>query len=399
MAQQLSSEFVDSLQGALTFWQQRLASEPPTRLEPERHNLYRAVQFGLVLPHTQASAAALTVAAFPFVYARGYWQEWLPVMEKAVSVASMAQTGSTFWMLTRLGQLRRLNRKLAEALSAHGQALDVAVKTGEPFLMAVAHYDLGRALRDTRSYGEAEKQLQAAAQLLEQIEGEDALGLAASVNNALGRLAHDRGQLAEAQGFLERAVAMRRVHGPAVTLADNLHDLGNLFRASGAFERALACYDEALDLLQGTGHRLNRAQIHFSRGVLHFSRREYALAEAVFREIDLPFLRETGNLHLQAMILVSLGNALLYQGRYGEAVDMLRTAVALWEQLEDDLELANAIGSLGEALVGLGEKEKAGAMFDEALALLARYPDTARAGRLRALFIAEREKAAGQAEA
>jgi tetratricopeptide (TPR) repeat protein len=361
--------------------------------------LYRTVQFGLALPHTQPAAAALVLAAFSFVFARGYWQEWLPVMEKAASVASLAQMGSRFWLLTRLGQLRRLNRKLAGALSAHRQALDVAAETGEPFLLAVAHYNLGRALRDARLYAEAETQLQTSAQLLEQMERDDAEGLAASVNNALGRLAHDRGQLADAQEFLERAVAIRREQGTPVPLADDLHDLGNLFRASGAYEPALACYEEALDLLQGTGHRLNRAQIHFSRGVLHFSRREYALAEAVFREIDLPFLRETGNLHLQAMILVSLGNALLYQRRYGQAADMLRGGVVLWEQLEDDLELANAIGSLGEALAGLGEKEKAGLMFDEALALLAHYPDSAKAGRLRALFTAEREKVAGQAEA
>jgi tetratricopeptide (TPR) repeat protein len=136
--------------------------------------------------------------------------------------------------------------------------------------------------------------------------------------------------------------------------------------------------------------------IHHSVGALHFSRKAYFLAEAAFRAIDFPFLRETGNVHMQAMVLVSLGNSLLYQEQYREAAATLRDSVSLWRQLQDDLELANAIGSVGEALAALGNHAEAAAAFDEALALLAQFPTDARAGRLRTLFTAELEKVAGQ---
>ena len=84
------AQFVHSLNAALAFWRRRVDGEAPARLERDRHNLYRAVQLGLTLPHTQPSAMVLAANAFPFVYARGYWREWLPVVEQAASGAAVA---------------------------------------------------------------------------------------------------------------------------------------------------------------------------------------------------------------------------------------------------------------------------------------------------------------------
>ena len=395
--QQPDGQFVQSLDAALAFWREQIDSEPPARLERERHNLYRAVQLGLALPVVQRAAALVATSAFRFVYACGYWREWLPVMEQAASVAATAPSEARFWLLTRLGQLQRLNGKLADAVRAHRDALDVARKMEEPLIIGEAHYHLGRTLRDTRQYVEAEKQLRAAEEVLEQAAEGRAATLEANVHNALGRVAHDLGRLADAEKHLQRAVDLRRKQSQPVALADALHDLGNLYRAAGSYEEALAYHEQALSLLEATSHRLNVAQIHLSVGALHFARRDYATAESVLRQIDMPFLRETGNLHLQALIMVSVGNALLYQERYQEAARVLRESVSLWQDLEDGLELGNAVGSLGEALAGLGEKEEAAAKFTQALVLLRRFPESAKAGRLRALFASELEKVEGQA--
>lgn len=396
MEQVPSAEFLRSVRTALTYWQERLAHEPAPKLDPERHNLYRAVQFGLALPGTQLTAVEVAVDAFPFIYARGYWKEWLPVMERASGALLELGPTSKFWLLTRLAQLRRLNGRLKDALQAHQRALAVAKQTGEQLLLAEAHFQLGRVLRDARRYPEAKEQLQAALELGEKETRPEARLLVADAYNALGLVAHNLGQLEEAQKHLAHAVALRRKHASAVQLANGLHDLGNLHRDAGAYEEALACYDEALALFVGQGFRLDRTRLQFGIAVLHFAQQAYGRAEAVFRTIDLAFLRETGHIHMQAMILVSLGNALLYQKRFREAAEMLQESVSCWQQLEDDLELANAVGSLGEALAGLGEEAEARVKFAEALALLAPYRDDARAGRLRVLFTAEQEKLAGQ---
>jgi tetratricopeptide (TPR) repeat protein len=399
MAKPVAATFVKSLQAALGYWQRRLNEAAPKELDAERHNLYRAVQFGLQHPETRTAAAELATSAFSFVFARGYWQEWLRVMEQAAAVAAELPALSRFWLLTRLGNLRRLNRHLDAALDVHREALVLSQQMGEPLLLAEAHYHLGRALRAVRRYQEAQAQLQAAETLLAQNGGEGAARLAVLTNNALGRVAHDRGQLDEAQIFLERAVAYAREHCDPSLLADQLHDLGNVHRDTGKYEEALAKYEEALSLLEDSGQRLNRILIQRSAGVLHFARQAYSQAEVVFRHIDRPFLHETGNLYQEAIILVSLGNAVLYQERYQEAVQTLADSVAIWRQLEDEVELANAVGSLGEALAGLGQKEDACAAFEEALALLSEYLDNPRARRLWMLFTGEHKKVAGRKEA
>lgn len=408
MEKQPPAEFVQGLNAALSYWQERIGREPPTRLERERHNLYRAVQLGLALPGTQPLAAEVATGAFPFIYARGYWREWLSVMERAARTQDASFHGATwqsvsrFWLLTRLGQLRRLNGRLSDAVRCHQEALDVARETTQSPLIAEGQYQLGRALRDARRYAESEEHLLVAERLMAQVaeagSDEHAAALAANVQNALGRVMHDLGRLDEAQKHLSRAVAMRRKQGQPVPLADALQDLGNALRADGSYDQALKCYEEGLRLLEGTDYPLNCALIQLGVGAVHFARRDYELAETVFRQIDVRFLRQTGNLHVQAMVFSALGNSILYQNRHGEAAQTLRESVELWRQLEDKLELANAVGSLGEALARLAENIEARELFAEALDLLAQYPASAKARRLHAFFTAERAKLAGTAE-
>lgn len=390
--------FVESLQAALVYWQGRLQEASPAELDAQRHNLYRAVQFGLRHPHTQAFAAEVATQAFSFVYGRGYWQEWRAILDEASDAALQLGLPARFWLLTRLGNLRRLTRDLPAALQAHEVALQVARESGERHLLAEGHYHLGHALRAARRYEEAHEQLHAGERFLAQLQGHDADRLAALLFNALGRVAQGAGRLPEAQVYLQQAVARAGECDDRVLPAHQWQDLGNVHRVSGDYDLALGCYERATDCLQGTSRRLELLRIGHDIGVLYFTRQDYVSAESAFRRVDMAFLHETGNLHLQALTLVSLGNALLYQARFDEAAQTLGESVVLWRQLGDDLELANAVGSLGEALAGLGDKEEARAHFEDALALLSGAADSARTRRLRTFFANEREKVAGQAQ-
>lgn len=350
------------------------------------------------MPIVARSGGEVAAATFDFVLAHGYWAEWLQLMERAGSGYPERPTAARFWVLTRLGQLRRLNHKVPAAIDAHHEALDVAGETGEPLLVAEAHYHLGRALRDAHLGQRANEHLQDAVQILEQVEGEYAQRLTGLVLNALGLVAHDQGRFAEACEYLERSVAIARAVKRTYPLSERLMDLGNLYRSNGMYEDALAAYEEAISLLPASEYPLDRLQIQYCVGVLHFDQGDYAKAEQTFRGLDWAFLRDTLNLTRQAWLTTSLGNSVLYQRRYEEAAEVLRQAVTLWKELGDDLELANATGGLGEAFAGMGEKEEAGAMFARALQLLGQYPDSSMAARLRPFFSGEQAKLAEQGE-
>jgi tetratricopeptide (TPR) repeat protein len=393
---EISAEFVGGLLAGLAFWRERLEPEPDARLDGEQHNLHRAIQIGLSVPDAHEAAADVAAAAFPYVLARAYYAEWLPLMERASIGYTERPTAGRFWVLTRLGQLRRLNHKLLQSIEAHEIALEVARAIGEPILVAEAQYHLGRALRDAHRDQQANEHLQCAVQMLEDVEGEYVQRLTGLAVNALGRVAHDLGQLAEARQYLERAVTIARAVGRAHPLSERLLDLGNLLRAAGMYEEALPVYGEALALLPDKEFPLERVQIQYAVGILHFARQEYDQAERAFRGLDWIYLRDTGNLAQQAYLVNSLGNSVLYQKRYEEAAEILREAIVLWRELGDDLELANSTGSLGEALAGMGAKEEASHVFTTALELLAQFPDSGTAAQLRKFFAGEQAKLAGQ---
>lgn len=391
-------EFIANIAAALHYWEQLLEAVDvgDSRIYGARDNLFRAVQFGLALPATQLAAAELTAKAFPFVHEYGYWEEWLPAVEAAVRVCPEDELALRFRLLTRLGQMRRLNHQLAQSLHAHEQALALAAKHGGSLEVGEGHYNLARAHRDARQYEQAEKHAKEALKVLG--EGTDnAQSIIALTLNSLGLVARARGDLAAALDYLQRSVAIWRQRQDTRRLADGLHDLGNTLRAAQQYEAALACYHEASRLLEGSAGIMKRIILQYNIGVLHFVRDDWAAAETIFRQIDLPYLRETGNVPFETNILTAIGNAVLYQQRYDEAAGYLRQAVALWRNLEDDLELANALGSLGEALAGQGNEGEAIAVLDEALQLLQQFSDHARAAELRDLFTQERRKL-GQSE-
>jgi tetratricopeptide (TPR) repeat protein len=398
MQKEVSHEFVASLHAGLTFWREQLDRRSIAELDLERHNLYRAVELGLSLPGTLAAAAEVAAATFNFILARGYRAEWLALMESAATGFPAEPTEARFWLLTRLGQLRRLNHRLQQSIDMHEQALDIARQIGEPVLVAEGHYHLGRAQRDAHLSQQANEHLQKAVEILEEVEAEYAQRLTGLVVNALGRVAYDQGQFGEARLYLERSVVIARALQRSYPLSERLLDLANLYRAIGLNEEALAAYEESLSLLPESQYPLDRLQVQHSIGALHFSCRDYAGAEQTFRGLDWAFLRETGNLTEQAQLTNSLGNSVLYQQRYDEAAEILQQAVVLWQELGDDLELANSTGSVGEALAGMGAKEEAAEMFDRALRLLDQYPESGPAAQLRTFFVGEQAKLAEQEE-
>jgi tetratricopeptide (TPR) repeat protein len=397
MVHEPAPEFVGRIGSALAYWRRQAAESAHRRvaeLNQERHNLYRVVQFGLALPQTQLASAEVALHAFPLIESQGYWHEWLPVLEQALRVCPEEQMWLRFKLMSRLGQLWRLRMQLSKAIAAHEEALLMAGQMESPITLAEAHFNLAWAYGDAHQEDAAERHAHRALDLLGDSSDEFALELRSWALSALGRANRSRADYATAATFFQQSAAVaRRCQNPA-PLGEALHDLALTYSLSQRYDLARVAYEEALDIAVATGRLLEQVRIQYEIGVLHFAQRQWARAEAALRQIDMGYLHETGNLAQQTIVLTALGNALLYQGRHADAALYLRQAVALWRLMDDDLELANAVGSLGEVLAPLGQSEEAALLFTEALTILARYPANPKAGRLRDLFSAEQTKLA-----
>ena len=149
-------------------------------------------------------------------------------------------------------------------------------------------------------------------------------------------------------------------------------------------------------MLSTTTNELDKTLVGLNLGATYFDKKQWSLAEETFHKAFSPYLRKSGDLRLQALLSMNLGAVLLESERLAEAEAFVRQAIDLWGQLDDDLNMANSIGALGEILVGQGQGEAAIPLFDESITLFEKYPSHPRAIRSIKFFKAEKQKVEDQ---
>jgi tetratricopeptide (TPR) repeat protein len=169
----------------------------------------------------------------------------------------------------------------------------------------------------------------------------------------------------------------RKLNQPT-RLARILYDLGSAYQDAGKYDEALAQFHEASKLLETTASERDKVNVQNNIGTLYFRRQQWDKAEFAFQQAQASrYLRQSGNAHLQALVATNLSNVFLKQGRLSEAETILRQAWILRLQANDEVSLANTIGSLAEVLAQQGQWDEAISLYEQAIPLLSKYPDDA----------------------
>ena len=137
-------------------------------------------------------------------------------------------------------------------------------------------------------------------------------------------------------------------------------------------------FREASKLLESTASELDKVYVQNNLGTLYFRQQQWDKAEIAFQQAQASrYLRQSGNVHLQALVATNLSNVFLKQGHLAEAETLLRQAWALRLQAKDEVSLANTIGSLAEVLARQEQSDEAINLHEQAITLLLKYPDDA----------------------
>lgn len=390
-----SPEFTNSIVAGLEYWRERtrdMDDQVIAQIDGRRQNLFRAVHFGLELEAAWPTVAEVALQTVPLVNRRMYRSEWIPVLEGLLARCPAGDRTLKFDLLIQLGRMQRLERHLEQATRTHQAAEALARELGDESALARAFYNLGRGYYDRHQYGEAEQFCQATLDILDDLEDADQ-SLVAWALDTIGLASGARGDFDKAKDYLARNVAIRRTLDDPTGLARALIDQSFNLLLFDQLDEAIARLLEAKEILLITTNELEKTQVGINLGSIYFRQGEWLLAEEVFRQAYSPYLRRSGNLYYQAHLATNLGNVLFKQERFVEAEAYMRQGVTLWRQMNDDISLANAIGSLGEVLAAQGDAEAALPLFNEALVLLERFPEHSRAKGLQELFRAEKKKA------
>ncbi len=383
-------QFIQSIQAGLRYWQAKTETLGPEQvqwLDGRRQNLNRAIQFGLNQPETWQDTAQLLLQAFDFSEWRGYWPEWIPVLEQALAMSPEKETLLYGRLLNRLGQLYRLAHRLPEAEIQHQAALELAQRLANEELLlhtynSLAEFHLARKNIDqARKYGRAALDLAKAMPGLERMEAFSRI--------TLGQIEMYVGNWPEAIKHYQQVGQVWRELGNHIYLARALYDLGTIYLQKNDVALAQQAYREAADILQPTNNVKDKARVYLNLGALYYREEKWTDAETTFLQVDPIALREQQEFDLLAMFYNNLGNVYLKMAQWDKALEDLVLAIEIFRQTNNNLDLGNSLGTLATVYKQIGKKEEALHCYAEAIELLQAFPESQWAQKLLVDFVSE----------
>lgn len=212
---------------------------------------------------------------------------------------------------------------------------------------------------------------------------------AAHLLNRTGTYLYERGQYAEAESLLQRALSMReRVLAPdSSDVAESLNDLGVVYRVRGEYRQAEACLLRALAIRQEVYGLMHTAVAESLTGLAwvyqcqgnHEQAEPFLLRALALRE------HHFGPVHYDvAESLNELAGCYHYQGKYEQAERLYQRTLSILKRVQgaNHPDLARCLNNLAVINRDLGRYEQAQPLFQQALAVLEQilgpnHPDVA----------------------
>jgi tetratricopeptide (TPR) repeat protein len=381
----ISPRFIAQVNNALAYWKAQTAEINDFDLPDiarELPNIEQVLDYGLGQEETVAISAEIIYQCFPIIERQGLFGSWIQLIDDTLPYLS---PGSIWLRLcNHLGSLQRLNGRVAEAISTHQQLKESAQAFGNEAALAHAHVNLGYDYFYAHDYSAA------AACLVEakRLQNSDDLpaGYAAILANLDGLIQLTTGYYAAAyQNFSFAADALEQ-QGQILYAVRALINMARAAEAQQQYEQGLTLYDRADALLESINNKLDRQLVAINRGTLYSRLPNFELALQAYLAVDTVYLHQIGHKRYLAMLATNIGDVSLRLKRTALAERHLREAVALWRELEDSLMLANALGTLGEALFDQGMFQEATTYLREAVDWVQAHPSNAWAQRLQQTF-------------
>lgn len=244
-------------------------------------------------------------------------------------------------------------------------ALSLAQQAGDPVLEANCYQQLGNIFYRLDEYKQAVMITRRALKLAQQLEARD---IEAKCLRVLASVAWKHSHFTRASAFLRKALALDRAAGIRIGEGETLNKLGLVAENSHHYETAANYYAQALAIFRMTGDRWSQSIALGNLGYLYARVGLYELARAHFEQ-DLVICREIGDRRGQCWTTGNL--SLLYSrvGDFRQGWQLALQALSLADSLKSESLRGYALGYLGRAYTGLGQWDRATAVYHQSLAI------------------------------
>lgn len=248
--------------------------------------------------------------------------------EKAKSVSTFLQE-----MLANIDPLSYEDDSVTvrEIVDDASAKLESGALDNQPIARSAVHLTLGRTYLDLSVLDRAQRQVESALEIRENLLGRDHVDTAECLNS-LGLLARAKGQFDDAETLYRESLAIRRslLGDDHIALAESLNNLGTLMQIKGDLESAETMLRRALAI---------RTAAH---GTMH---RDVATTSA------------------------NLAAVLRHKGEYAESVELYQGSIATYQELlgPQHVQVAICMNNLGLVHRDLGDLDRAEKQFRAAL--------------------------------
>ena len=280
--------------------------------------------------------------------------------------------GAAAWLYGRVSEVHEGQRQWKEARSARAAAWELLKQGSDPAAQSRVLLALGWCSQNLNDFPAARQWYEQALQV-DTAAGNELW--AAGDLNYLGNVTRTRGDLAAAQDYHSRALAIRERLAPnSLAVATSLNNLGNVAANRGDLPAAAGYYQRSLTLRERLApHSLDVAMSLTNLGNISTDRGDLAAAQDYHsRALTLQERLAPDSLTV-ANILSNLGNVFSDRGDLAEAQDHHSRALTLYERLApDSLYVAGGLNNLANVARARGDLAAAHDYHSRALTLYER---------------------------
>jgi eukaryotic-like serine/threonine-protein kinase len=248
--------------------------------------------------------------------------------------------------------------------AAIAQAREKATRQGAQFTMAQA---LMEECWTLRSLGELEAAKTAGEQARSILSSaKDGRGEARSLTCVANVLA-DQGNLAEAEGMHERALALARKIGAQKDIAGALINLGNI-SAQRDLRESTARYQEALVVANAVGDKVDSLSAQNNIAANFIVEGQFPAATTILQSA-LRSANDLGDQSSEVVAKINLGNIYLALGKFADSRKYLAEALSQSKQLDLKSNIAAALMGLGDLALSEDDLGSAEQNYQQSLAL------------------------------
>lgn len=230
---------------------------------------------------------------------------------------------------------------------AAAAAYRLAIDSGDPVVVPIGRFRLGRVAWRQGRYDEALRLYHAALPTDDTAHGAE---LSAMVHNGIGAVHYARGAYAQARAAYQVALDQTRDDALRGKVQLNLGVIANI---EGDLDGARDLYERSRSIFRQAGDRSGEALALHNIGMLLADRSDWEGADEAYEEC-LTICEEQGNVQMVANVLLSRSEILAARGTPEVALSHCDRAIAIYDTIADEVGRAEALRWQGHALRRLG---------------------------------------------